>query len=150
MSPNVLPDLLQYPFLTTVLVIVMASLVSRSRKRRVQGLLPGDLERAVRRSGRRFDFSVLLPLAHLTHGFHSGRSFWSISSWARCWSHRLPEALPQSRPSRFTFIGDGRSFLWCGRHDASRRLVWKRRTQTTWFWTPRGQAIVSQFWLFQC
>jgi len=141
MSPNVLPDFSQYPLLTTVLVIVMASLVSPvTEEAAFRGYCQVILEREFAGPAAVSISSVLFALAHLTHGFFwpkllvyflVGVVFGVIAYLTRSTIPALPVHI----------IGDLTFFTLVWPHDASRRLVWNGGADT-WFWIHVAQAII--------
>jgi membrane protease YdiL (CAAX protease family) len=141
MSPNVLPDFSQYSLLTTVLVIVMASLVSPvTEEAAFRGYCQVILEREFDGPAAVSISSVLFALAHLTHGFFwpkllvyflVGVVFGVIAYLTRSTIPALPVHI----------IGDLTFFTLVWPHDASRRLVWNGGADT-WFWIHVAQAIV--------
>jgi membrane protease YdiL (CAAX protease family) len=141
MSPNVLPDFSQYSLLTTVVVIVMASLVSPvTEEAAFRGYCQVILEREFAGPAAVSISSVLFALAHLTHGFFwpkllvyflVGVVFGVIAYLTRSTIPALPVHI----------IGDLTFFTLVWPHDASRRLVWNGGADT-WFWIHVAQAIV--------
>ena len=141
MSPNNLPDFSQYPLLTTVLVIVMASLVSPiTEEAAFRGYCQVILERQFAGPAAVSLSSVLFALAHLTHGF-----FWPkllvyflvgvvFGVTAYLTQSTLP-AIPVH------IIGDVTFFTLVWPNDANRRLVWDGGADA-WFWIHLAQAIV--------
>jgi membrane protease YdiL (CAAX protease family) len=141
MSPNVLPDFSQYPLLTTVMVIVAASLVSPiTEEAAFRGYCQVILEREFAGPAAVSISSVLFALAHLTHGF-----FWPkllvyflvgvVFGVTAFLAHSSIPAIPVH------IIGDLTFFTLVWPKDASRKLVWNGGAGT-WFWIHATQAIV--------
>jgi len=141
MSPNVLPDFSQYPWLTSALVVVMASLVSPITEEAAfrgycQVILEGEFAGPVAVSIS----SVFFALAHLTHGF-----FWPkllvyffvgvVFGATACLTRSIVPAIPVH------ILGDLTFFVLVWPHDVARRLVWEGGTDT-WFWIHVAQGIV--------
>jgi membrane protease YdiL (CAAX protease family) len=141
MSPNALPNFSQYPLLTTVMVIVMASLVSPiAEEAAFRGYCQVILEREFAAPAAVAISSVLFALAHLNHGFFwaklllyflVGVVFGAIAFLA----HSSIPAIPVH------IVGDLTFFTLVWPNDAGRRLVWNGGADT-WFWIHAAQAIV--------
>src|SRR5215472_8017482 len=140
MSPNVLPDFSKYPLLTTVLVIVMASLVSPiTEESAFRGYCQVILEREFAAPVAIVISSVLFALAHVTHGF----------LWPKLLVYFLvgvvfgvPAYLAKSIVPVIPvhIIGDVIFFTLVWPHDATRRLVGEGGADT-WFWIHVAQAV---------
>jgi membrane protease YdiL (CAAX protease family) len=141
MSPNALPDLSKYPWLTTALVIVMASLVSPiSEEAAFRGYCQAILEREFAGPAAVSISSVFFSLAHLTHGF-----FWPkllvyflvgvVFGVTACLTRSTVPAIPVH------ILGDLTFFTLVWPHDLRRRLVWEGGADT-WFWIHVAQAVL--------
>lgn len=140
-SPNVLPDLSKYLFLTMVSVIVMASLVSPiTEEAAFRGYCQVILEREFAGPVAVAISSVFFALAHLTHGF-----FWPkllvyllvgvVFGVTACLTRSTVPAIPVH------IIGDLTFFILVWPHDLGRRLVWEGGADT-WFWIHVAQAVL--------
>jgi membrane protease YdiL (CAAX protease family) len=141
MSPNNLPDFSQYPLLTTVLVIVMASLVSPiTEEAAFRGYCQVILEREFAGPAAVSVSSVLFALAHLTHGFFWPKLlvYFLVGAVFGVIAYLTQSSIP-AIPAHI--VGDLIFFTLVWPHDASRRLVWNGGADT-WFWIHVAQAIV--------
>jgi membrane protease YdiL (CAAX protease family) len=141
MSPNNLPDFSQYPLLTTVLVIVMASLVSPiTEEAAFRGYCQVILEREFAGPVAVSLSSVLFALAHLTHGFFWPKLlvYFLVGAVFGVIAYLTQSSIP-AIPAHV--VGDLTFFTLVWPYDASRRLVWDGGADT-WFWIHVAQAIV--------
>jgi membrane protease YdiL (CAAX protease family) len=141
MSPNLLPDFSQYPLLTMVLVIVMASLVSPiTEEAAFRGYCQVILEREFAGPAAISISSVLFALAHLTHGFFWPKLlvYFLVGVVFGVTAYLTQSTIP-AIPVHIT--GDLTFFILVWPHDASRQMVWNGGADT-WFWTHVAQAIV--------
>jgi membrane protease YdiL (CAAX protease family) len=141
MSPNVLPDMSQYPWLTTGLVIMMASLVSPiTEEAAFRGYCQVILESEFAAPVAVSISSVFFALAHLTQGFFWPKLFvyylvgivFGVTAY---FTQSTVPAIPVH------IIGDLSFFTLVWPHDATRRLVWDGGVDT-WFWIHVAQAVL--------
>ena len=141
MSPNVLPDMSQYPWLTTALVIMMASLVSPiTEEAAFRGYCQVILEREFAAPLAVSISSVFFALAHLTQGFFWPKLFvyflvgmvFGVTAYV---TQSTVPAIPVH------IIGDVTFFTLVWPHDAARRLVWDGGADP-WFWIHVAQAVL--------
>jgi membrane protease YdiL (CAAX protease family) len=140
MSPNALADVPRYPWLTTLLLLVMASLVSPiTEESAFRGYCQVILEREFSGPVAVLISSILFALAHLTHGF-----FWPkllvyfLVGVAFAVPAYLTKSIIPSIPVHI--IADMVFFALVWPHDATRRLVWEGGADQ-WFWIHVAQAI---------
>jgi len=141
MSPNVLPDFSKYPLLTTVFVIVMASLVSPiTEEAAFRGYCQVILEREFIGPAAVSISSVLFALAHLTHGFFWPKLlvYFLVGVVFGVTAYLTQSSIP-AIPVHI--IGDLTFFTLVWPYDANRRLVWDGGADT-WFWIHSAQTIV--------
>jgi len=141
MSPNTVPDLSKFPWLTTALVIVMASLVSPvTEESAFRGYCQVILEREFNGTVAVVISSFLFAMAHVTHGllwpkllvyFLVGVVFGVTAYLTRSTIPALPVHI----------IGDMIFFILVWPYDAGRNLVWESGTDK-WFWIHAGQAVL--------
>jgi membrane protease YdiL (CAAX protease family) len=141
MPPNLLPDFSNYPWLTTTLVIVMASLVSPvTEESAFRGYCQVILEREFNGTVAVGISSFLFAMAHLTHGllwpkllvyFLVGVVFGITAYLTRSIIPALPVHV----------IGDMIFFILVWPYDAGRQLVWESGTNK-WFWIHAWQAVL--------
>lgn len=141
MSPNILPDFSQYSLLTTVLVIVMASLVSPiTEEAAFRGYCQVILEREFAGPVAISISSVLFALAHLTHGFFWPKLlvYFLVGVVFGVIAYLTQSSIP-AVPAHI--VGDLTFFTLVWPYDASRRMAWSGGADT-WFWIHVAQAIV--------
>lgn len=141
MSPNILPDFSQYPLLTTVSVIVMASLVSPiTEEAAFRGYCQVILEREFAGPAAVSVSSVLFALAHLTHGFFWPKLlvYFLVGAVFGVIAYLTQSSVP-AIPAHV--VGDLTFFTLVWPYDASRRMVWNGGADT-WFWIHVVQTIV--------
>ncbi len=141
MSPNTVPDLSKFPWLTTTLVIVMASLVSPvTEEAAFRGYCQVILEREFNGTVAVGISSFLFAMAHVTHGllwpkllvyFLVGVVFGVTAYLTRSTLPALPVHI----------IGDMIFFILVWPYDAGRQLVWESGADK-WFWIHAGQAAL--------
>ncbi len=141
MSPNVLPDMSQYPVMTTALVIMMASLVSPiTEEAAFRGYCQVILEREFAGPVAVSISSVFFALAHLTQGFFWPKLFvyflvgivFGVTAY---FTQSTVPAIPVH------IIGDVSFFTLVWPHDVTRRMVWDGGADT-WFWIHVAQAVL--------
>ena len=143
MSGNVLPDFSKSPWLTTALVLVMASLVSPlSEEAGFRGYAQSILERAFRGPAIPIILSsVLFALAHLTQGLFLPKLFVyflagvMLGGMAYVTKSILP-GIPVHIMADLTFF----TLVWP--YDTQRRLIWETGVSDTRFWIHLAQAII--------
>ena len=141
MSPNSLPDFSQYPLPTTLLVIVMASLVSPiTEEAAFRGYCQVILEREFAGPAAVSFSSVLFSLAHLTHGFFWPKLlvYFLVGAVFGVIAYLTQSSIP-AIPAHV--VGDLTFFTLVWPYDASRRMVWNGGADP-WFWIHVAQAIV--------
>jgi membrane protease YdiL (CAAX protease family) len=141
MSPNVLADISEYPFLTVALVGVTASLAAPlSEEAAFRGYFQGPLERQFSAPVAVVMSSILFALAHGIHGF-----FWpkllvyflaglSFGATAYLSNSILPGIAVH-------ILADVTFFTLVWPYDAARRLV-SEGGADAWFWIHAAQAIL--------
>jgi membrane protease YdiL (CAAX protease family) len=140
MSPNALPDLSKYPLLTTIPVLVMASLVSPiTEEAAFRGYCQVRLERAFAGPAAVAISSIYFSLAHLTQGlfwpklfvyFLAGLVFGVTANLTRS----LLPGLAVHVLADLTFF----TLVWP--HDATRLLI-REHGADTWLWVHVAQAL---------
>jgi len=139
--PNALDDFSRYPWLTAILAIVMASLVSPvTEEAAFRGYCQVILEKEFSAPVAVAISSFVFMLAHLTHGL-----FWTkllvyllvgvVFGTIAYLSQSTLTAIPVH------IVGDLTFFLLVWPHDAGRRLVWEGGADR-WFWIHVAQAGV--------
>jgi CAAX amino terminal protease family. len=141
MSPNVLPDFSEYPLLTSVLVIAMASLVSPiTEESAFRGYCQVILEREFTGPVAVVISSVLFALAHVTHGFLWPKLLvYFLVGVVFGLTAYLAKSIIPAIPVHI--IGDLIFFTLVWPHDAARRLAGEGGADK-WFWTHVAQAIL--------
>jgi membrane protease YdiL (CAAX protease family) len=141
MSPNVLADISEYPFLTVALVGVTASLAAPlSEEAAFRGYFQGPLERQFSAPVAVVMSSILFALAHGIHGF-----FWpkllvyflaglSFGGTAYLTKSILPGIAVH-------ILADVTFFTMVWPNDASRPLIWEDGADG-WFWIHVAQAVL--------
>jgi membrane protease YdiL (CAAX protease family) len=137
--PNALPDISGYPWLTIVLALAMASLVSPIvEEAGFRGYGQQILEREFSGAAAVFISSVLFMLAHANHGwfwpklsvyFLAGVLFGAIAYL----TNSIRASIPVHIVADATFF----SLIWP--HDATRRLITEGGADG-WFWIHVAQA----------
>jgi membrane protease YdiL (CAAX protease family) len=140
MSPNLVPDMSRYPLLTTILVLVTASLVSPiTEEVAFRGYCQVRLERAFTGPAAVAISSVYFSLAHLTQGifwpklfvyFLAGLAFGVTAYLTRS----LLPGLAVHVLADLTFF----TLVWP--RDATRLLI-SQHGADVWFWIHVAQAI---------
>jgi len=144
MSPNVLGDLSPYPLLTTVSVLVMASLVSPiTEESAFRGYCQVILEREFPARVAIVISSVLFSLAHLTHGFWWPKLlvYFLVGVVFAVLAYLAGSILPVIPVH---VIADLIFFTLVWRNDGARRLV-SEVGADRWFWIHVAQAIFFTF-----
>ena len=141
MSPNTVPDLSKFTWLTTTLVIVMASLVSPvTEESAFRGYCQVILEREFNGTVAVVISSFSFAMAHVTHGllwpkllvyFLVGLVFGVTAYLTRSTIPALPVHI----------VGDMIFFILVWPYDAGRQFVWESGADK-WFWIHARQAVL--------
>jgi len=141
MPGNVLPNFSEYPMLTVVLMVAMASLVSPfTEESAFRGYCQVILESNLRAPAAVLISSVLFALAHVTHGFLWPKLFvyflagLVFGATAYLTASILPGMVVH-------IIGDLAFFALVWPYDTKRQLIWETGVNG-WFWLHMLQAII--------
>ncbi len=141
MTPNLVPDMMQYPLVTSVLVLMMASLAAPfSEEAAFRGYAQSILERHYPAVVAIVISSLLFALAHFPQGFFlpklsvyflAGLAFGTIAYL----TNSILASIPVHMAADLTFF----TLVWP--YDAGRKLV-SQGGADMWFWIHVGQAVV--------
>lgn len=141
MSGNVLPDYSQYPVMTVVLTLAMASLVSPlTEESAFRGYCQVILEREFRGPVAVLISSVLFALAHLTQGFFLPKQFvYFLAGLVFGVTAYLTRSILPGIAVHI--LADVTFFALVWPHDVARRLIWDGGADR-WFRLHAAQVIV--------
>jgi hypothetical protein len=141
MSPNVLPDISDYPFLTVALVLATASLAAPlSEEAAFRGYFQVPLEGQFSAPAAVVMSSILFALAHGIHGFFWPKLlvYFLVGLGFGTTAYLSNSILPGIAVH---ILGDVTFFTLVWPYDAGRRLVWEDGADA-WFWIHVAQAVL--------